>query len=310
MKQNINNNPEKLSKVTLILVGSLIIIISFASGAFIPIYIKNYRERIIKEKINPDTLSKKVIPKEGVNLGVSFGDIVVKMVEFGAIDKQKFDALYKEREGSLPNEITSLFEGSSNQQITINADNANILLNILWPLGLSNKTAIMKESPMGKEYAKDVENFASTGGWTLGKLTGGKLFNSLPLIQLTTDQEQLIKEIAQNIYRPCCGNSTYFPDCNHGAAMLGFLYLAVSQGINKEEIYKKALALNSYWFPQTYMELATYFQSQKNLSWEKVDPKEMLGNQYSSSQGYLAVNKKLQAEGLIPKVSGEGSCGV
>lgn len=29
----------------------------------------------------------------------------------------------------------------------------------------------------------------------------------------------------------CCGNSTYFPDCNHGAAMLGFIELAVSQGL-------------------------------------------------------------------------------
>lgn len=301
---------KNIQKARWALLISVVVIASFAAGSFIPTFVNRYKEKVKKEKLNPDILSQKVIPKEGVNLGVSLKDSVLKMIELGAIDKQKFDELYKGREGGLPKEIASLFTGTFNQPIIINADNANIFLNILWPLGLSNKTEIMKESPMGKEYAKDIENFASTGGWTLGKVSGGKLFNRLPLITLTSEQEQVVKEISENIYRPCCGNSTYFPDCNHGAAMLGFIELAVSQGMTKDEIYKKALVLNSYWFPQTYVELATYFQSQKNTPWEKVNPKEVLGNEYSSSQGYLAVNKKLQAEDLIPKVGGGGSCGV
>lgn len=301
---------KKTPKILWVLAISVVVIASFAAGSFIPMFVNRYNDKVKKEKLNPDILTQKVAPKEGVNLGFLLKDSVIKMVELGAIDKQKFDELYKGREGGLPKEIASLFTGPSKEPITINAENANILLNILWPLGLANKTEIMKESPMGKEYAKDVENFASTGGWTLGKVSGGKLFNSLPLVALTSEQEQVVKEVAQNIYRPCCGNSTYFPDCNHGTAMLGFLYLAASQGMSKEEMYQKALILNSYWFPQTYVELATYFQSQKNLSWEKVNPKEVLGNGYSSSQGYLAVNKKLQTEGLIPQVGGGGSCGV
>ncbi len=301
---------KNVKKVRWALLISVVVIVSFSAGILLPMFVNKYNEKVKKEKLNPDTLSQKVIPKEGVNLKVSFGDSVMKMVELGAIDKQKFDELYKGRKDGYPQEIASLLENPSSQPITINADNANILLNILWPLGLANKTEMMKESPMGKEYAKDIENFASTGGWTLGKVSGGKLFNNLPLIQLSSEQEQVIKEIAQNIYRPCCGNSTYFPDCNHGAAMLGFLYLAASQGMSKEEMYQKALALNSYWFPQTYVELATYFQAKKNTGWEKVNAKEVLGINFSSGNGYTAISKQLQAEGILPKVGGGGSCGV
>ena len=92
--------------------------------------------------------------------------------------------------------------------------------------------------------------------------------------------------------------------------MLGFVELAVSQGMPKEKIYQKALVLNSYWFPQTYVELATYFKELKNISWDKVDPQIVLGADYSSGQGYQAINKELAAKGLIPQVSGGGSCGV
>lgn len=80
--------------------------------------------------------------------------------------------------------------------------------------------------------------------------------------------------------------------------------------MSKEEMYQKALALNSYWFPQTYVELATYFQAMKNTPWEKVDSKEVLGLNYSSGGGYQAISKQLQAEGILAKVSGGGSCGV
>lgn len=92
--------------------------------------------------------------------------------------------------------------------------------------------------------------------------------------------------------------------------MLGFIELAVAQGMSKDEIYEKALVLNSYWFPQTYVELATYFQAKKNVAWSNVDPKVVLGANYSSGQGYSAINKELQADGILPKVQGGGGCGV
>lgn len=249
-----------------------------------------------------------VLP-EKFDLGVSYGDAIVKLVTSGAIDKEKFINLYEGR-ATLTEEQKRLLDEPSNTSIVVTKENAGVILNLLWPLGIANKTNVLSQSPMGTEYKKDVGNFASTGGWSLGKQDGGKLFNQYSIVSLTQEQETLVTEVSQNIYRPCCGNSTYFPDCNHGAAMLGFIELAVAQGMPKDEIYKKALVLNSYWFPQTYVELATYFEKVKNTPWDKVDPKLVLGIDYSSGQGYQAIDKELAAKGLIPKVSGGGSCGV
>lgn len=261
---------------------------------------------------NASRLQKEIIQSvlpEKLDLGVSFGDVIIKMIRFGAIDKEKFKALYQNREGLSPDEAR-LLEQPSKEKIIVTQASSNLILNLLWPLGIANKAKVLSDGPMGTQYKNEVGNFASTGGWTLGKEGGGKLFNSLPLINLTSEQEKEVKEIAQNIYRPCCGNSTYFPDCNHGAAMLGFIELAVASGMPKEEIYQKALVLNSYWFPQTYAELAIYFQAKKGISWEKADPKEVLGPNFSSGGGYSAVNKELQTLGLLPKVQGGGGCGV
>lgn len=255
-----------------------------------------------------EAILKEILPNQ-VDLGVSFGDTIVKMIKEGAIDKEKFEKLYEGRGGLSPDE-KKLLEEASNNNIVVTQANSGLILNLLWPLGIANKTNVLGDGPMGTQYKKDVANFASTGGWTVGKISGGDMFNRFPILQLTKEQETLVSDIAQNIFRPCCGNSTYFPDCNHGAAMLGFIELAVASGMTKEEIYKKALALNSYWFPQTYAELDVYFKAKKKTSWNKVDAKEVLSANYSSSQGYRAVSKELQAEGLLPKVSGGGGCGV
>ncbi|OGG07057.1 hypothetical protein A3D05_01965 [Candidatus Gottesmanbacteria bacterium RIFCSPHIGHO2_02_FULL_40_24] len=255
-----------------------------------------------------DQITKEVLPEKH-NLGVSFGSTVKKLVEVGAIDKQKFLALYESR-GGLPDEISLLLDNKSDQDIIVTNDNSQIILNLLWPLGIANKTKTLSQGPMGTKSEYDAGSFASTGGWTLGKEDGGSLFNRFPILLLTEKQETLVTKISQKIYRPCCGNSTFFPDCNHGAAMLGFIELAVSQNMPEEEIYKNALVLNSYWFPQTYVELAMYFKSKNGQDWNKVDPQVVLGADYSSGQGYSAINKQLQTEGLLPKVEGGGGCGV
>lgn len=255
-----------------------------------------------------EQITKEVLPDK-VDLGVSFGDTIVKMIQSGAIDRAKLEEIYAGR-GGLSDTETKLLEEPESNKIIVTAANSSLILNLLWPLGIANKTNVLSEGPMGTQYKKDVGSFASTGGWTLGKISGGDMFNRFSILPLTSNQETVVKEITQNIYRPCCGNSTYFPDCNHGAAMLGFIELAVSQGMAKDEIYKKALVLNSYWFPQTYADLDVYFKAKKGISWDKVDAKEVLGANYSSGQGYAAISKELQAEGLLPKVSGGGGCGV
>ncbi len=37
---------------------------------------------------------------------------------------------------------------------------------------------------------------------------------------------------------------------NHGSALRGLLQLGASQGLSEEELYREALAFNSFWFPQ------------------------------------------------------------
>lgn len=256
-----------------------------------------------------ENISSYVIPDKGIALSVSLKDLVIKMIATGAIDKNKFNTIYQER-GGIPKEYASVLDKPNNEPIIINLNNANLFLNLLWPLGIANKTKILDENPMGTTYQKEVANFASTGGWTLGKIDGGKLYNSQNLLSLTSAEEKRVAEISKNIYRPCCGNSTYFPDCNHGAAMLGFIELAVSQGINDKQIYKEALALNSFWFPQTYVEIATYFKSFKNEVWEDANPQEILGSEFSSIQGAKKVTLALQEKNLIPNIAKSGGCGV
>jgi len=87
-------------------------------------------------------------------------------------------------------------------------------------------------------------------------------------------------------------------------AMLGLLELMASQGVSEEEMYKAALAVNSYWFPETYLTIATYMQ-QRGVEWKDVSPKEMLSAPYSSSSGYANISSKVA---LPPQGHGGGGC--
>ena len=125
-------------------------------------------------------------------------------------------------------------------------------------------------------------------------------------VVLSQEQAEMVKRVSENIYRPCCGNSTYFPDCNHGMAMLGLLQLMAAQNLSEAEMYQFALKVNSYWFPDTYLAIATYFAKQ-GVQWKDVDAKEALGSAYSSAAGY----RKILTEVEPPKSGGSGGgCGV
>lgn len=80
-----------------------------------------------------------------------------------------------------------------------------------------------------RDSNRKIEDFASTGGWTVGTKPVTELYASLDLIQLTAEQQKMVEEVAAAVYRPCCNNSTLFPDCNHGMALLGLLELMASQ---------------------------------------------------------------------------------
>jgi hypothetical protein len=80
----------------------------------------------------------------------------------------------------------------------------------------------------------------------------------------------------------------------------------VSKGLSEDEIYRNVLKLNSFWFPDTYLTAAVYF-SRQGTSWDKVDAKTVLGQDYSSYNGATDIAKKV---GPLPfnEVIG-GSCG-
>lgn len=235
------------------------------------------------QKMSPASLQESVLPSSGVTLPITWGDLGAQLVEVGAIDPIKLEGLYKDR-GGFPAEYQKMLEKNANEKIVITSSNAGYLLNLFWALGLANKNSILEDEMMNPTYG-GAGNFASTGGWTLARGDAMGHYNMHELIVLTSGQQALVDRVSRNIYRPCCGNSTHFPDCNHGMAMLGLLELMASQGVNEQDMYKTALAVNSYWFPETYLTIATYMQ-QKSVAWKDVSPKEMLSANYSSSSGY------------------------
>ena len=244
-----------------------------------------------------------VLPAEIV-IPVSWGNLGKDMVDSGVIDADKFEALYAGK-GGLSGEEKELLLGINNGEIRMNQENAGIILNLFWAFGLSNKNEILERGPMMDPAYGGAENFASTGGWTLARGNVMDHYSMHRFINLTPKQQEIVEQVAKNIYRPCCGNSTYFPDCNHGMAMLGLLELMAAQGASPDMMYKIALRVNSYWFPDTYLTIAKYIES-KGVSWDKVDPKEMLSATYSSGLGY---RKILEQVTPVEQKSG-GGCGV
>ena len=250
-------------------------------------------------------LEEVVISSKGVVLPIKWNDLGKQMVEAGVIDKVKFEELYASR-GGLTKEDVKLLYGENNGNIVMNKENSAVLLNMLWAFGLSNKNKILEEGPMMDEkYGGDAGRFASTGGWGLSVGNAMGHYSKHSFVILTKEQQKLVEDVSKNIYRPCCGNSTHFPDCNHGMAMLGLLELLASEGIGEEEMYDIALKVNSYWFPSTYLTLAEYFEGRR-INWENVDPKEVLGAKYSSGQGYSKILEEMEPV----KIRVGAGCGV
>lgn len=178
---------------------------------------------------------------------LNWGDLGIKMVEAGVIDNKKMENLHMMRGGMTDSDRKFMY--GDNGALEINDENSAMALHMLWALGLSNKNPVLEEGPMMDPRYGGVGNFASTGGWTLGK--GGAMdhYNMHKLVTLTAREQLLVERVAKNVYRPCCKNSTYFPDCNHGMAMLGLLELMASQGATEKEMYKTAEEVNALWFP-------------------------------------------------------------
>ncbi|OGN08566.1 MAG: hypothetical protein A3J46_03900 [Candidatus Yanofskybacteria bacterium RIFCSPHIGHO2_02_FULL_41_11] len=314
MNNNINdldNNleikkEEAIKKKDYLLPGSIIIAGLLISGSWVYSSTLQYFKpsESVQNQKTIEKLQETVLPTEGVTLPVRWGDLGVKLAETGTIDLVTWENLNKSR-GGTPDDIKNLFSDVGSQQLKMTPYNAQYLLNIFWALGLGNKSEILEKGPMMDKQYGGADKFASTGGWSLAKGKAMDHYSKHNFINLTPGQQAAVERISKNIYRPCCGNSTYFPDCNHGMAMLGLLELMASQGVSEKDMYKTALQVNAYWFPDTYLTIARYFEK-KGTKWNKVNPQEVLGANFSSSSGY----QKVLAE--VEPVKGQqgGSCGV
>src|SRR3989344_5202738 len=98
-----------------------------------------------------------------------WGDLGVKMAEAGVIDSDKFPNFYTER------------------NLEITPENSKVALNTLWAFGLSNKNPILENGPMMDPRYGGAENFASTGGWTLGKGNAMDHYSMHSFITLTRE---------------------------------------------------------------------------------------------------------------------------
>lgn len=166
----------------------------------------------------------------GVNLPAIWPEIVDQLLVLGVIDSTKLQPT-KDRK--------------------IIASNAGVMLNTLWAFGLANKNRILTEGPMtDPQYGGDPSRFASTGGWTAAVGDVMDHYGHHSLVVLTADEQVLVEKVAKDIYRPCCSNSAYFPDCNHGMAMLGLLELLASDGASETQMRSAAAGVNAYWFPE------------------------------------------------------------
>jgi hypothetical protein len=251
-----------------------------------------------------------VTPSEGVVLPVAWGNLGKKLVDAGAIDVTKFTNLYIQR-GEYSDENERLLTGDNNGKLKITEKNAGYLLNLFWALGLAEDNPILSDktgmaNPNYRGSGRPAEGFASTGGWSMAKGDPMEHYSQHKFFGLNPEQQALVDKVSRGIYRPCCANSTHFPDCNHGMAMLGLLELMASQGVSEQDMWKTALAVNSYWFPDTYLTIATYMKT-KGVEWKDVNLQEILGINYSSAQGFARISAQVTKP---TRGSGLGGCSV
>lgn len=281
----------------------------YVNGIKIPLFdaepLKNSRETDKDNLLSDDDFQELVLPSQGVEILVKWGSLGLDLAKSGVIDAEKFESVYANR-GGLDEEMKKFLSGENNGNIKMTLQNSGVWLNLLWALGLGNKNVILENGPMNDSKYGGADGFASTGGWSLAKGDAMDHYSKHSFLTLTSEQQMLVEKVAKNIYRPCCGNSTYFPDCNHGMAMLGLLELMVSQGMSESEMYKAALQVNSYWFPDTYITIAKYMKLKAGIDWADVNPEEVLGADYSSGSGYRKILQEVEPE----TGRNGGSCGV
>ncbi len=249
-------------------------------------------------------LMKEVNPPDGYTLPVKYGDLGPRLIQGGVINYDAFAGVFQSGGDPLTAEQAQILRQGSDHPMVITAQDAHFLLNFLWAVGLANRNSILTAGPMVQASGGRIDGFASTGGWTLGTKPVTELYASMDLVQLTDEQQKRLEETASAIYRPCCGNPTIFPDCNHGMAMLGLLELMASQDASTEEMLTAAKYVNAFWFPQQALEAAMYLKADSRLDFAQADPRLVVGIDMFSGEGAQRVHAALSSQGLLPTATG------
>lgn len=291
---------------------ALLTLIAFLVGLGGGYLLANYEHtREQRSQTDPVSLAEQINPSGGYALPATFGDTGPQLLAAGAIDYDKFVAVYERAGQPLTEEQLAILKDGSDAQIVIKRDNAYFLLNFFWAFGLANENPVLTEGPMMQNGPDQVTRFASTGGWTLASKPVIKVYANTPIVTLTEEQQALLENVATQVYRPCCNNPTHFPDCNHGMAMLGMLELMAAQGAAQDELFEAAKYANAFWYSQQTMELATFFKATQKADFAQVDPQQLVGRNFSSAAGFQDIHQWLVSNGELQQApSGGSSCGV
>ncbi len=261
-----------------------------------------------------ENIYNQVNPKKGFNLNIKYGNIGYTLVQDWVIDFDKFKDIYARSGNPLTKEQLKIFtQEGLNKNITINRENSYFLLNLFWAFGLANENPILTEGEISKYGKGKVGRFASTGGWTIATKTLEDFMAKSKLAPLTAEQQKLLQKVAENVYRPCCWNSTAFPDCNHGMALLGVLELMASNWASENEMYEAAKYFSAFWFPNQMIDVATYFQITENKDFKDIDAKITVSKRFFSWRGWSGLKGWLQKNsntGQQQAPQSGGGCGV
>jgi hypothetical protein len=133
---------------------------------------------------------------------------------------------------------------------------------------------------------------------------GDAKYGSLNLLNLSSINQDLINNVTLKSYRPCCDTPILALDGSHSFSALGLIEFLSSKGLNETEILKNLLIFNTYWFRGHYADIALFIEEQ-NLTWEELEPENILGYSYSSLESYQIIRKYFVENGLYDPLTFE-----